>query len=313
MNRERALIHIVHGSPHERLMAARELTRSALKADLPIIERAFRKETVLWTKTAISDILDRLRKSDSEKAEITDQNQGTPIDIPDAFVRDLHAQAVRETTSLILHEVQPLFGRLAKSVRDEVRDFPNSRSRQRIERLIKMLAIIAEIRSASTAPTFQQFDLEELVRTVCEDVAAGSPIQIQLAGRKPFVIVSDPGRIRLAFENGLRNAVEATAAASTEVIGEPVVVTWGSRPEEIWLAILDGGNGIPVESSRMFRIGTTTKKDHFGMGLPLAQQAIMSIGGDLSLTNRLPQGAKLELHWPIYQANQTAPKAPVRG
>jgi signal transduction histidine kinase len=294
-------------------MAARELTRSAIQEDLPTIERASRKETVLWTKTAIADILERLHASNSPPTENQVPTEPSSSEISEDYVRDLHAQAVRETTSLILHELQPLIGRLAKSLSDELPDFQSSRSRTSLDKLRTMMEIIAELRSASTAPTFQQFDLEELIQSVCkEESAAGSPVDIQFAGTRPFVIVSDPARIRLALANGLRNAVEATLANSADGAPEPVVITWSSRPEEVWIAILDSGPGLRVDPSRVFSIGTTTKRGHFGMGLPLAQQAISSIGGDLALTNRPPRGAKLELRWPKYRASQTALNASPR-
>jgi C4-dicarboxylate-specific signal transduction histidine kinase len=167
-----------------------------------------------------------------------------------------------------------------------------------VDRLNSLLAAIGEIRKATSAPTFREFDLGEMILSTSEGTHFDEGVRIQRAGRSPFIILGDRSRLEVAFLNGLRNAVESTRAMEPPQIREPIVVNWGSTDEEYWIAILDSGGGIKVNSQRMFDFGSTTKVDHFGVGLPTALQALASVGGSLSLASRDPIGAQFEMRWP---------------
>jgi signal transduction histidine kinase len=79
---------------------------------------------------------------------------------------------------------------------------------------------------------------------------------------------------------------------------EPIVIGWGETDRDLWLSILDRGKGFPQGFAKLFEIGTTTKKNHLGMGLALARQAALSLNGQITLAPRQPNGAKFEFRWP---------------
>ena len=94
------------------------------------------------------------------------------------------------------------------------------------------------------------------------------------------MILSSRNLVHLILANAVRNALEATTGLPAE---EPIVVNWDSTDAEYWVAILDRGRGLPQTMHRVFEIGSTTKKGHLGMGLALAKQAALSLGGRIYL------------------------------
>ena len=64
------------------------------------------------------------------------------------------------------------------------------------------------------------------------------------------MVTSDPTLVRLAVCNGIRNAIEAVAAANLAE-PHPIVITWGETDIDYWVAVLDRGVGIvgPVEAA----------------------------------------------------------------
>jgi signal transduction histidine kinase len=105
--------------------------------------------------------------------------------------------------------------------------------------------------------------------------------------------------VKLVVANGLRNAIEATESLS-EIIdaSNRVVVSWGETDRDYWIAIVDWGPGLPLGFDRIFDIGSTTKKDHLGMGLAIAERAALSLSGNVSVTPREDKGTRYEFRWP---------------
>lgn len=305
MNRDRDLRNLETGSAHDRLLAARHLLRSAEREDLSKIEEALSRENVLWTRTALQDIVERLRSAHDSQTVANDKGSSPPWNgvlsaVTDEYLNDLHANAVRETTSLLLHEIEPVLGVLSVYANKEVMGYEASKSKVQIDRLNDLLGTIAELRRVSMAPSMGEVELSSLINQICNAETTGKTVQVHLAGPTPFGIMGDHARIWIAVTNGLRNAIESTLSVPTEV-QHPIVINWHQTPHEYWIAILDSGLGIRSNLNRMFDIGSTTKASHLGMGLPTAQQALATLGGSITLTAREPGGAKFEMRWPRYK------------
>jgi len=306
MNRDYDLRALESGSAHERLLAARHLLRSAQQEDLSRIEQALARENVLWTKTALQDVVERLRSAHAPQPTEEAQTSLPAMNavanvVSDEYLSDLHANAIRETTSLLLHEIEPVLGVLSVYANKEVSGYESSKSRIQIDRLNDLLSTIAELRRVSMAPSMQEVELGSLINEVCNAETAGKAVQVHLAGPTPFGIIGDRARIWVAVTNGLRNAIESTLSLPNE-IQQPIVVNWQQTPDEYWIAILDNGLGLRSNPKRVFDIGSTTKVSHLGMGLPTAQQALATLGGNITLMARESGGAKFEMRWPRYNA-----------
>jgi len=94
-------------------------------------------------------------------------------------------------------------------------------------------------------------------------------------------IHTDPGLVRQALRNLVRNAAEAGAHTVTIRI---------AREHPMALQVSDDGPGIPPEQAgRLFEWFHTTRAQGSGLGLPSARRALRALGGDVALLN--PVGA----------------------
>ena len=75
------------------------------------------------------------------------------------------------------------------------------------------------------------------------------------------------------------------------------MVSWGTTDVDNWVSIVDVGIGFKGNVQRAFDIGTTTKAGHHGMGLAIANQAIVSMGGGIILVPN-ERGVRFEMRWP---------------
>jgi len=288
-----ALYLISSEHPHERLRGARALWACGRDSDIPAIEKALAKETVPWVRKALGKALENSiltlveEQSDSNPQEILEAS------IDDATLRDIYLRASEEIVSTLLHEIQPKIGYIRNAAISEIHNFDQSVTKKQIEYLEELLSLLAEFRKVSQIPDIESFDLADLIDSVIGEL---KPTSIRVAGQRPMVVYGDRKRIRLAITNGLRNAIEATKVVADDN-ERLIVINWASDNENYWVSIVDQGVGIHGHVQGMFEIGKTTKADHFGMGLPLAKQAMMSIGGDVKLSPGAQGGARFELIW----------------
>ena len=142
----------------------------------------------------------------------------------------------------------------------------------------------------------------ELTRLVGEAVATfeTAPRAVQLeVPTVPVTVSADPGRIRQAVENLIRNAIEHAEE------GTPVVVKVGSerRPGETraYVAVSNAGPDIPAElSSRLFAPFTAgSGSQGLGLGLYIASRIAAVHGGELTVSPGDDGGACFQLSLPI--------------
>ncbi len=113
-------------------------------------------------------------------------------------------------------------------------------------------------------------------------------------------VQADALQLRRAFENVLRNAIEAIdgqgrIAVSTAVQDNHVIITWR-----------DSGAGIPEEVSRqMFKAHVTTKPGGTGLGLINVKRIIEDFGGAVTVASEAGQGTSIRLTLPATIGNRT--------
>jgi signal transduction histidine kinase len=96
----------------------------------------------------------------------------------------------------------------------------------------------------------------------------------------PWPARGDATRLRQAFDNLLRNAMEAQPG------GGAIRVKAQRKGSKLVLQFADGGPGVPPEQqARMFEFGHTTKAGGSGIGLPLSQLIVEAHGGSLQYEN----------------------------
>ena len=207
----------------------------------------------------------------------------------------IHAAAIEETTQRLVHEIQPILGRLKVHASQEIHDYELSKTSVEATRLEQLITAIDSLRQAAATPVYKEFDLATLVDQIIRSENATGTVKVQQAGPKPLMVLGSAHLVGLIVGNALRNAIEASTTVTS---AEPVVVNWGSTDCDHWVAVLDRGPGLPVGSHKVFEMCSTSKKGHLGMGLALAKQAAQSLNGSLELAPRSPSGARFEFRWP---------------
>ena len=131
-------------------------------------------------------------------------------------------------------------------------------------------------------------DLRELISDQTRQLAEMAPdVTFRVDGPR---VVIDGDRVLLAraFENLLRNALDAVRQKGHR---GSVVVTLARTPTSS-VVIADDGVGLePGETARLFLPFQSKKPNGFGMGLPLAKKIVLLHGGTLRLQGEPGKGA----------------------
>jgi signal transduction histidine kinase len=102
------------------------------------------------------------------------------------------------------------------------------------------------------------------------------------------------------FVNLMTNAIYAIKQKGPEK--GRLVVTTQRRGPHIEIQVSDNGVGIPREDQeRMFELFYTTKppRKGTGLGLPICQNIIRKLGGDLTFESQLGEGTSFTVHLPV--------------
>jgi signal transduction histidine kinase len=132
-------------------------------------------------------------------------------------------------------------------------------------------------------------DLARVIsRVVAREARAREDVRARLDGfESPLVVRADEELLERAFENVVRNAVEAAAAG-----GGVVVVSARADGDLVEIRIEDDGPGLPADHPGEIRPFYTTRPGGLGLGLPLARKIVVLHGGSLVLEAREPSGAR---------------------
>lgn len=278
--------------PRERLEAARFLAESAQPNQAELIERALATETVAWVTSALKRALKRAKPVE---ACLPDRGR---VDISPEQTAQIYSEALETTAKQIIHEIEPILGSLRLSAEVEVPEFEASNTKSGLDRMEALVAGLARLRQAASAPKLQEFSLPQRIYSWIDDETRNGTVNILRAGPQECDIEGDAGLVCLSFTNGLRNAVDATAALMQDTEKCPdVIVNWGVTDVDVWIAIVDSGVGFRGNIAGAFEIGSTTKAGHLGMGLATAQQAMTSLGGSVRIFP-LSRGVRFEMRWP---------------
>jgi len=196
----------------------------------------------------------------------------------------------------VLHEVRPLVQSIDRAARLDLQSgYEASATHTAVRRLGSLMRALQSLGEAAEAPRRAEFDLTELVTSQVRAEGFG-PALVLLARTDPVLVSGDPALVSLALANIIRNAVEASSDSAG-----PTVVNWGVNQSNAWIAVLDEGEGLPVDGvTAAFEVGTTSRNSsgHFGLGLPIANQAMNSLGGLITVRPRKSRGTAAEMKWP---------------
>jgi signal transduction histidine kinase len=274
----------------ERLRGARMLIEVQSAPSMSQLRQLKSTEPDSWVKAALGRAISKWETAGNPRSE------ESWISIPALELEDIKAEAIQSVTQVILHEIKPLVADIHGAAKIEIgTEYAGSVISRRIERLKDLLATIRRLNEASTPPDWVEFDLADLVVEVISD--CGFNRSQAIASRIDTVPAKgDPGLIRLALQNAIRNAVEAS-----EDTKKTVIVNCGMNEFQAWISVLDEGIGLPDAQENLYEPGVTKKsKDaHFGWGLTIAKRALKSLGGSIDLLSRESGGTSCEIRWPL--------------
>jgi signal transduction histidine kinase len=147
------------------------------------------------------------------------------------------------------------------------------------------------------SPKIQECDLNTLVT---DFIAMSRPefkinqVQVELSlSASPPLTRADPGQVRQALLNVVRNSMEAMSDGGT------IYVHTELRGPTCEIHILDDGPGIPADlRHRIFEPFYSTKQAGTGLGLSLTQQILADHGGTITVAANEPRGTQVTLSLP---------------
>ena len=180
----------------------------------------------------------------------------------------------------------------------------------RLNQLIQRLLTIARLESGSDGLHKTTLSLRELVEQVSHDAEYENPgrgCRVTADGTADpaddFLVEADPGLLRSAVENVVRNATRYTTEGTT--VDVRLERQRSANGEEIVVRVLDSGPGVPNEALQkifepFYRLDDARNRQTggAGLGLSIADRAIRLHGGQLRASNRKEGGLEVEIRIP---------------
>jgi PAS domain S-box-containing protein len=157
---------------------------------------------------------------------------------------------------------------------------------QAVERMNGLLEdLLALARAGEGVGEHSTVDVGDLVEAAGNNVTM---MRATLDVADAHRIRCDPARLKEAFENLFRNAIEHNDRA--------VTITTGALPDRNVVYVEDDGDGIDqADRADVFEIGYTTLHRGTGFGLSIVEQIVDAHGWDIEVRSSDPGGARFEI------------------
>ena len=169
--------------------------------------------------------------------------------------------------------------------------------------LIEDMVNLRHLETGQAAPQQSTFDLQELIRAVCDDcdslaTAKGQTIVFPRPSA-PLTVNADRAQIIIVLNNLLTNAIKFTPD------GGRISVQAGPRNGEVRVSVLDSGIGIPkAERERIFERfyqvepHLTRRHGGMGLGLSIAKELVELHGGRIWVESVEGKGSRFTFTLP---------------
>ncbi len=171
-----------------------------------------------------------------------------------------------------------------------------------LSRLVEDLFLLAQLDAGRLPLDLRPATLEDVVSDTLESFAVlaerkGVRLEGEVSESLPLLELDVP-RVGRALNNLVDNALRHTSE------GGRVEVKVTPMREEVWVAVEDTGEGIPAEDARFVFEGLRrSRKEGFGLGLPLARAIVVAHGGKIWL-EPVAQGSRFVISLPAPPQNR---------
>jgi two-component system sensor histidine kinase CpxA len=274
----------------------------------------------------LSKPIERLRKATNELARGNlDIRVGATIghrsdEIAD-LVRDFDSmagelrnqiQSERNLLSGVSHELRSPIARMRLALalartsdrpeRDEMLDRIEQDAIQ-LDSMLERILTVARLENGQYKPKFESLSLNDIIDEVLDDArfeAAATGATVNYADDALLEVNGDPGLLRSAIENVVRNAI--FYSGQNGMIDVRLHLDDGCAA----ITVRDNGKGVPEDALPLlfkpfYRVddsrGTTT--GGMGLGLAIVRNAVGVHGGSVTARNVSPHGLEVELRLPV--------------
>ncbi|MDF2529610.1 MAG: sensor histidine kinase [Gammaproteobacteria bacterium] len=237
---------------------------------------------MLEIQNKITELLDEVSEKSKEAAfaELAAQvahDIRSPLAALDMLVK--HLSDVPENQRIILRNATTRINDIANNLLNEFR------SRKQIPELASkrhQAVLVSTIIESMISEKRLQYENRKIEFTAQIDATAY------------FIFVNiEVDRLKRVLSNLINNSVEAIKAQGQ------VIVSLRTAGNEVKLAIVDNGRGIPREKlEHIFEAGSFNKKGGLGLGLSHAKQSIEEAKGKISISSELNQGTTVSISLP---------------
>jgi signal transduction histidine kinase len=170
----------------------------------------------------------------------------------------------------------------------------------RLERLVGDVLDLAKLDARRFALLHEEVDMRDLVErayAAFAEEARARGIAYELVLGKGATLVTDGDRVLQIVSNLLANALQWTPA------GGRVELSLATGGGEVTVAVTDTGPGIaPQERERVFRPFWSSEGGGTGLGLTIARELALALGGRLELESEPGRGSRFALVLPTATA-----------
>jgi len=171
-----------------------------------------------------------------------------------------------------------------------------------LDSMLEQILTVSRLESGQIKPKFEPLSLNDLIEDVLDDAkfeAAATNTTISFAAVGEVEVHGDPGMLRSAIENVVRNAIFYSGE------GGRIEVQLAANDTSAAVTVRDNGPGVPEEKLKLifdpfYRVddsrGTTT--GGMGLGLALADNAMRAHDGGIMAGNVKPHGLSVTLAMP---------------
>ncbi|MCG8670034.1 MAG: response regulator [Pseudomonadales bacterium] len=251
------------------------------------------------------DVTERKKKEDAvkekEHARVEKEIAKDTADAKSEFLANMSHEIRTPLTSIIGHSESIKSLKLTGSERENAfRTISNCS--QQLLKLINDILDYSKIEAQKLDVENVDLDLKEFVaelRHTYEWQADHKGIKLFFVahGKIPKAIKSDPTRLRQIVDSLLSNSLRYTKEGAITIVFQ-----WISTQQTLLIKVIDTGVGISADQQQgIFDIfdqgggGSVRKYGGVGLGLPIARQLALLLGGDLSLNSGIGAGSEFSV------------------